>query len=166
MAVSLRFSPDDPDSRPTATTPLPRIRFGAFELDATSGELRSTEPANPNQKIVLREQVFQILLMLLERKGAIVTREEIKNRLWVGRNGRGFRPRYQHDDSSSTPVLWGTRPISLGTSRRWRDVAIDSQSRSSTWNRFQEQLWTETESSASTLPRSASMRGRLSDQQN
>jgi TolB-like protein/DNA-binding winged helix-turn-helix (wHTH) protein len=83
MAVSLRFSTDDPDPRPTATTPLRRVRFGAFELDATSGELRSTETANPNQKIVLREQVFQILLMLLERKGAIVTREEIKNRLWA-----------------------------------------------------------------------------------
>jgi TolB-like protein/DNA-binding winged helix-turn-helix (wHTH) protein len=83
MAVLSRFSTDDPEPRPTPTRPLRRIRFGAFELDATSGELRPTETANPNQKIVLREQVFQMLLMLLERKGAIVTREEIKNRLWA-----------------------------------------------------------------------------------
>jgi len=83
MAVLSRFSGDDPDPRPTPTTPLRLVRFGAFELDATTGELRSTETADPNQKIVLREQVFQILLMLLERKGVIVTREEIKNRLWA-----------------------------------------------------------------------------------
>jgi TolB-like protein/DNA-binding winged helix-turn-helix (wHTH) protein len=83
MGVPSRFSGEDPDPRPTPTTPLRRVRFGAFELDATTGELRSTETADPNQKIVLREQVFQILLMLLERKGVIVTREEIKNRLWA-----------------------------------------------------------------------------------
>ena len=83
MAVLSRFSTDDPDPRPAPTTPLRLVRFGAFELDATTGELSSRETADPNQKIVLREQVFQVLLMLLERKGAIVTREEIKNRLWA-----------------------------------------------------------------------------------
>ena len=83
MAVSLRFSTDDPDPHPTSTTPLRLVRFGAFELDATSGELRTTATVDANQKIVLREQVFQVLLMLLERKGAIVTREEIKDRLWA-----------------------------------------------------------------------------------
>src|SRR5579864_2172795 len=83
MAVLSHFSTDDPDPRPAPTTPLRLVRFGTFELDATTGELSSTETADPNQKIVLREQVFQVLLMLLERKGAIVTREEIKNRLWA-----------------------------------------------------------------------------------
>ncbi|HZC34279.1 MAG TPA: winged helix-turn-helix domain-containing protein, partial [Chthoniobacterales bacterium] len=73
-----QFSPHDP----APATPLRRVRFGAFELDATSGELRSTETADPGQTTVLREQVFQVFLMLLERKGAIVTREEIKSRLW------------------------------------------------------------------------------------
>ena len=82
MAMLSRFLTHDPDPRPAPTTPLRRVRFGAFELDATSGELRSTETADPGQTTVLREQVFQVLLMLLERKGAIVTREEIKNRLW------------------------------------------------------------------------------------
>jgi TolB-like protein/DNA-binding winged helix-turn-helix (wHTH) protein len=82
MTMLSRLSRHDTDPRPAPTTPLRRVRFGAFELDATSGELRSTETADPNQTIVLREQVFQVLLMLLERKGAIVTREEIKNRLW------------------------------------------------------------------------------------
>jgi tetratricopeptide (TPR) repeat protein len=70
-----------------------RVRFGAFELDLSTGELRSIEapdpnnpdPNNPdpNNKVLLREQVFQVLRMLLEREGTIVTREEIKSRLWV-----------------------------------------------------------------------------------
>ena len=63
-----------------------RVRFGAFDLDLSTGELRSTEASNnpsPNHKIILREQVFQVLRMLLEREGKIVTREEIKGRLWA-----------------------------------------------------------------------------------
>jgi eukaryotic-like serine/threonine-protein kinase len=62
--------------------PSARVRFGAFELDVTTGELRSTEAPDPNDKVLLREQVFQVLRMLLEREGKIVTREEIKGKLW------------------------------------------------------------------------------------
>jgi len=59
-----------------------RVLFGAFELDLSTGELRSTATPGPNNKVILREQVFQVLRMLLEREGKIVTREEIKGRLW------------------------------------------------------------------------------------
>jgi TolB-like protein/DNA-binding winged helix-turn-helix (wHTH) protein/cytochrome c-type biogenesis protein CcmH/NrfG len=59
-----------------------RIRFGAFELEVSTGELRSLEARSSDNKIVLREQVFQVLLMLLERQGKILTREEIKKKLW------------------------------------------------------------------------------------
>src|ERR1700740_2649424 len=62
--------------------PSGRVLFGAFELDLTTGELRSTETPDPNHKVLLREQVFQVLRMLLEREGKIVTRDEIKGRLW------------------------------------------------------------------------------------
>ena len=70
------------------TVPSGRILFGAFELDLSTGELRSIEapdPGNPdlNNKVILREQVFQVLRMLLEREGEIVTREEIEKRLWA-----------------------------------------------------------------------------------
>jgi DNA-binding response OmpR family regulator len=70
------------------TVPSDRILFGAFELNLSTGELRSIEapdPGNPdlNNKVILREQVFQVLRMLLEREGEIVTREEIKKRLWA-----------------------------------------------------------------------------------
>jgi DNA-binding response OmpR family regulator len=67
---------------PMHTLSSGRVRFGAFELDLSTGELRSIEAPDPNNKVLLREQVFQILRMLLEREGKIVTREEIKGRLW------------------------------------------------------------------------------------
>jgi TolB-like protein/DNA-binding winged helix-turn-helix (wHTH) protein/Flp pilus assembly protein TadD len=68
---------------PMHTLPSARVRFGAFELDLSTGELRSIEAPDPNNKAILREQVFQVLRMLVEREGKIVTREEIKGRLWA-----------------------------------------------------------------------------------
>ena len=53
------------------------IRFGEFELDLRAGELR-----RGTARIRLQEQPFQILLMLLEQPGGVVTREEICERLW------------------------------------------------------------------------------------
>jgi DNA-binding winged helix-turn-helix (wHTH) protein/Flp pilus assembly protein TadD len=58
-----------------------RIRFGPFELDLTTGELRSTDTAE-SKNVLLREQAFQVLRMLVERPGKIVFREEIKSTLW------------------------------------------------------------------------------------
>src|SRR6516162_8909631 len=54
-----------------------RARFGAFELDLKAGEV-----CKGTRKILLQEQPFQILLMLVKRRGGVVTREEIKKRLW------------------------------------------------------------------------------------
>jgi DNA-binding winged helix-turn-helix (wHTH) protein len=54
-----------------------RVRVGAFELDLKAGELRSED-----RKVRLQEQPFQILLMLVERSGGLVTREEIQKKLW------------------------------------------------------------------------------------
>src|SRR6267378_4472246 len=68
---------------PMYTLPSERVRFGAFELDLGTGELRSIEVPDPNNKVLLREQVFQVLRMLLEREGKIVTREEIQSKLWA-----------------------------------------------------------------------------------
>src|SRR5271163_3327214 len=64
------------------TLPSGRVLFGDFELNLSTGELRSIEAPDSNNKVLLREQVFQVLRMLLEREGEIVTREEIKGRLW------------------------------------------------------------------------------------
>jgi TolB-like protein/DNA-binding winged helix-turn-helix (wHTH) protein/Tfp pilus assembly protein PilF len=75
---------------PMYTLPSSRILFGAFELDLSTGELRSIEAPDPNNRVILREQVFQVLRMLLEREGKIVTREEIKGRLWPNDTVVGF----------------------------------------------------------------------------
>jgi len=63
--------------------PSERVRFGGFELDLRTGELRSIDEApDPNNTVLLREQVFQVMRMLVEREGQIVSREDIKSRLW------------------------------------------------------------------------------------
>ncbi|PYX90188.1 MAG: hypothetical protein DMG68_02710 [Acidobacteria bacterium] len=54
-----------------------RIRFEAFEIDLRSGELRKH-----GLKIKLHQQPFQVLTMLLEHPGEVVTREELQRRLW------------------------------------------------------------------------------------
>ena len=53
------------------------VRFGEFAIDVRTGELR-----NHGIGIRLQEQPLQILLLLLERPGEIVLREEICRRLW------------------------------------------------------------------------------------
>jgi eukaryotic-like serine/threonine-protein kinase len=66
-------------STPTQTSNPRRIRFGIFEADLTAGELRKG-----GSRIRLQEQPFQILAMLLERPGEIITREELRSKLWPG----------------------------------------------------------------------------------
>jgi TolB-like protein/Flp pilus assembly protein TadD len=53
------------------------VRFGTFELDLRAGELR-----HDGVKVRLQDQPFQILAMLLEQPGQVVTREELRSRLW------------------------------------------------------------------------------------
>src|SRR5579862_2816528 len=53
------------------------LRFGDFELDVRAGELRKH-----GIRIRLQDQSFQILLMLLERPGEVVLRDEIRRTLW------------------------------------------------------------------------------------
>jgi cholera toxin transcriptional activator len=55
----------------------PRFRFGVFEVDASTGELRKQ-----GIRIRLSAQPFQVLLMLLDRPGEVLTREEISQAIW------------------------------------------------------------------------------------
>src|SRR6185437_8262022 len=54
------------------------FRFGIFEMDEASGELRKDGRLQPR----LREQAVRILLMLVERPRELVRREELRERLW------------------------------------------------------------------------------------
>jgi cholera toxin transcriptional activator len=53
------------------------FRFGVYEANARTGELRKS-----GLRLRLQDQPFQALLMLLERPGDVVTREELRQRLW------------------------------------------------------------------------------------
>jgi DNA-binding response OmpR family regulator len=53
-------------------------RFGVFEVDLAARELRKR-----GVRVKLQDQPFRVLEALLEKPGAIVTREELKERLWV-----------------------------------------------------------------------------------
>jgi serine/threonine-protein kinase len=53
------------------------IRFGPYQVDGRAGELRKS-----GARIPLQEQSLQILVMLLEKPGEVVLREDIQRRLW------------------------------------------------------------------------------------
>jgi TolB-like protein/DNA-binding winged helix-turn-helix (wHTH) protein/Flp pilus assembly protein TadD len=54
-----------------------RLRFGVFEMDLRTGELRKH-----GMQVRLQKQPFQVLAMLLEHAGEVVTREELQKNLW------------------------------------------------------------------------------------
>ena len=91
----------------TDPRPARRYRFGAFEADATTGELR-----RQGIRIRLNAQPFQVLCLLLERPGELLTREEISRELWPdgtfvdyehGVNSAVNRIRESLGDTASSP---------------------------------------------------------------
>ena len=95
--------------------PTPRtIRFGVFEIDVRSGELRKQ-----GRKIRLEGQPVNILICLLENPGELVTREELHRRLWPadtyvnfehGLNAAVKRLRRALNDSADNPRFVETLP--------------------------------------------------------
>src|SRR5690349_4342220 len=53
------------------------VRFDAFEVDLRAGELHKA-----GRRIKLQEQPFRVLSLLMERSGEVVTREELRQKLW------------------------------------------------------------------------------------
>jgi len=60
-----------------ANDPPRRLRFGVFEVDLRTGELTKR-----GLRVRLQGQPFQVLAMLLEQPGELVTREELRSRIW------------------------------------------------------------------------------------
>jgi TolB-like protein/DNA-binding winged helix-turn-helix (wHTH) protein/Flp pilus assembly protein TadD len=95
--------------------PTPRtLRFGLFELDLRSGELWKQ-----GRKVRLEGQPVQILICLLERSGELVTRDELRERLWPadtyvnfehGLNAAVKRLRRALNDSADNPRFVETLP--------------------------------------------------------
>jgi TolB-like protein/DNA-binding winged helix-turn-helix (wHTH) protein len=99
------------ESRTSKASPL---RFGVFELDIDSGELR-----RHGLKVRLPDQSFQILKLVLGRAGEVVTRDELRHALWtadtfvdfeVGLNSAVRKLREALDDSADNPRFVETVP--------------------------------------------------------
>lgn len=70
--------PRRPASRMPEVSPSGKIvRFGVFEADLSTGELRKN-----GSRVRLQEQPFQVLSLLLERPGEMVAREDLRSKLW------------------------------------------------------------------------------------
>ena len=99
---------------PDATQAPAVRRFGAFEVNLQSGELRKD-----GMRLRLSGQPFQILAVLVERPGEVVTREELHSKLWSadtfvdfdhGLNNAVARIREVLDDPFDTPRYVETIP--------------------------------------------------------
>jgi TolB-like protein/DNA-binding winged helix-turn-helix (wHTH) protein/Tfp pilus assembly protein PilF len=99
----------------TAPSPTPpTFRFGPFEFDPLTGELRKDGAA-----VKLQKQPSDLLAVLLERPGGLVTREELRERLWPGKAFGDFdiglnkavrKLREALEDSAQTPRYVETLP--------------------------------------------------------
>jgi TolB-like protein/DNA-binding winged helix-turn-helix (wHTH) protein/tetratricopeptide (TPR) repeat protein len=90
------------------------VRFGIYEVDLATSELRKQ-----GRKIKLQEQPCRILAILLEQRGEVVTREELRKRLWSddtfvdfdhSLNTAIMRLREALSDSSDNPRFIETLP--------------------------------------------------------
>jgi DNA-binding winged helix-turn-helix (wHTH) protein/tetratricopeptide (TPR) repeat protein len=90
------------------------IRFSVFEVDLRNGELRKN-----GVRVKLQEQPFRVMVMLLERPGEVITREELHKKLWPegtfvdfehGINAAVNRLRDALDDSPDNPRFVETLP--------------------------------------------------------
>ena len=119
--------------------PTQRVRFGSYEVDLRSGELRKN-----GLRLKLSGQPFQVLALLLERPGDVVTREEIQKRLWPADTFVDFdhslntainKIREAVGDSADNPRFVETLPrrgyrfiasVEVGAGSPWRLPALSS----------------------------------------
>jgi DNA-binding winged helix-turn-helix (wHTH) protein/tetratricopeptide (TPR) repeat protein len=94
--------------------PTTVVRFGPYQLDRRAGEVRKY-----NQRIRLSGQPLEVLSLLLEHPGEVVTREEIRQRLWTANvfvdferslNSAVKKLRRALDDDPQTPRYIETLP--------------------------------------------------------
>lgn len=110
------------------------VLFGPYALDVRSGELRKY-----GTKLKMGEQAFQILCLLLEKPGEMVTREDLRTKLWAedtfvdfdhGLNSAVQRLRDCLSDSASKPVWVETVPrrgYRFIGQLEWMDVVASSE---------------------------------------
>src|ERR1700723_912193 len=79
LGTVLDFASFTDGRMPTQPRVADTLRFDGYELDVRAGELRKH-----GVRLRLRGQPLQVLEILLERPGEVVTREEIQTRIWTG----------------------------------------------------------------------------------
>jgi DNA-binding response OmpR family regulator len=98
---------------PSGTDP-PFVRFGEFELDLRSGELSTN-----GRRTVLPHQTFRLLAALIDHRGELVTRDDLRRELWSDDTFVDFerslnaairRLRETLDDSAEKPRFIETLP--------------------------------------------------------
>jgi TolB-like protein/DNA-binding winged helix-turn-helix (wHTH) protein len=101
-------------AQPTESVNPPLLCFGAFEIDPERGEVRKS-----GVRIKLQEKPFQILAHLVERAGSVVTRDELRQRVWPADTFVDFdanlntalnKLRQALGDSADNPVFIQTIP--------------------------------------------------------
>jgi Tol biopolymer transport system component/DNA-binding winged helix-turn-helix (wHTH) protein len=125
------------------------VRFSVFEVDLRAGELRRN-----GVKVKLQNQPFQILAMLLERPGEIVTREELHSRLWSadtfvdfnnGLNSAIRRLRDALGDTAEHPTFVETlgrrgyrfiAAVESSPAKGFKIVAAPERRKSTSWHRW------------------------------
>src|SRR5258705_12894088 len=99
---------------PYADLPATSFRFGLFEVDSRTGELRKQ-----GRRLKLRGRPFDILVLLLARGGDVISREELRQQLWQadtfvdfdhGLNSAINRLREALGDSAENPRFIETLP--------------------------------------------------------
>lgn len=115
QATQTRIShPEDAGVQQTASDEGMVVRFGVFEVDLRAGELRKK-----GMKVGLQDKPFQMLAALLEQSGRLVTREELRERLWPANtfvdfdgslNTAAGKLRDALGDSAKTPRYLETLP--------------------------------------------------------
>ena len=131
------------DGEREAAVPADKQRFGPFEFDPVSGELRNLEDDGPGSVQRLPPQPARLLALLVERQGALVSREEIRTEIWPGvavdfdaslhfciRQVRAAlgetadRPRYIENLPRRGYRIVAGRAGSAAESRRWARISV------------------------------------------
>src|SRR5579862_8692454 len=94
---------------PVTSPPTDVLHFGIFQLDLKAGELHKA-----GVRVKLQDQPFRVLAMLVDRAGQVVTREELRKRVWPsnvyvdfdqGLNNSIKKVREALGDSADSPTL-------------------------------------------------------------
>lgn len=110
---TLESETDKGTGRESPTVPR-YIRFGAFQIDQQREEVRQN-----GSRVKLQGKVYQVLLALLEKPGEVVTREELRQRLWPAETQVNYdanvnttvnKLRQSLGDSSDRPLYVETIP--------------------------------------------------------